>query len=530
MERNMKKIFRSVFALLLLAGACMWAGMRTTTVQAAPSGFTTENGKTYYYQNGQKVKGWLKLNGNLYYFSSKTGAQLKGWAKNSKGQYRYFTKSTGAMLRGWAKNSKGQYRYFTKGNGILLTGWAENAKGQRRYFSSKAGIMARGTLVNQKGQKRYFNYNNGIMITGWMLTGDYTWQYYDNTSGIMYTGLCKLPDSCYYYFDESTGYRFENGFKTINGKTYYFHSEGYAHTGWLEAGGRTYYFTEDGAMCHSQWYGDYYFQEDGNLARNMRTPDGSYVDENGKKCDGIALNLTDLKQTLTSMINGYSGTWSVYVKDLNTGGVVSINEGSMYPASVIKLFVMASTYDQINQGNLAKTSYVNGLLWDMITESDNEAYNELVRINGGGRFTTGAGVVNNYLYSQGLTGTECHSTLHPSSSSFTSDGGSNRASARDAGVLLEKIWRGQCVSLEYSREMLNLLFNQQRRWKIPAGIPSSVPVANKTGETSSYQHDVAIVDGPKTDYVVCIFSQTGEYNGVQGIKKLSSTIYHYLND
>ncbi len=62
-----------------------------------------------------------------------------------------------------------------------------------------------------------------------------------------------------------------------------------------------------------------------------------------------------------------------------------------------------------------------------------------VRLNGwDGRFTTGASVVNQYLYSQGLTETECHSTLHPSSSSFTSDGGRNMASARDAGVLWKK--------------------------------------------------------------------------------------------
>ena len=35
-----------------------------TDVQAAAkNGFKTEKGKSYYYQNGQKVKGWLTLNG-----------------------------------------------------------------------------------------------------------------------------------------------------------------------------------------------------------------------------------------------------------------------------------------------------------------------------------------------------------------------------------------------------------------------------------------------------------------------------------
>lgn len=56
--------------------------------------------------------------------------------------------------------------------------------------------------------------------------------------------------------------------------------------------------------------------------------------------------------------------------------------------------------------------------------------------------------------------------------------------------------------------MLNLLLRQTRRWKIPSGLPSGVRVANKTGETSSVDHDMAIVFGKKTDYVICVFSRT----------------------
>ena len=104
------------------------------------------------------------------------------------------------------------------------------------------------------------------------------------------------------------------------------------------------------------------------------------------------------------------------------------------------------------------------------------------------------------------------------------------ASAKDAGMILEQIYRGKCVSARYSREMLNLLLRQTRRWKIPAGLPSGVKVANKTGETSSVQHDMAIVFGKKTDYVICVFSRTGsEGYAVPRIKSISSTVYKYLN-
>ena len=230
------------------------------------------------------------------------------------------------------------------------------------------------------------------------------------------------------------------------------------------------------------------------------------------------------------MIAGYPGAWSVYVKDLKTGTVVNINDSPMYPASTIKAFVMASTFDQISQKKLSYSPTVKSLLTSMITVSSNDAYNELVRYNSPGRnFVSGAAVVNQYLTKNGYTSTACHTTLHPASSAYASDGGTNKSSAKDCGVLLERIYRGTCVSSAYSTEMLNLLLRQTRRVKIPAGLPSGTKVANKTGETSSYQHDIAIVYGPKTTYVLCVFSRCSAYYGVRGIQSIAGKVHSYLN-
>lgn len=70
---------------------------------------------------------------------------------------------------------------------------------------------------------------------------------------------------------------------------------------------------------------------------------------------------------------------------------------------------------------------------------------------------------------------------------------------------MERIYRGKAVSRTYSAQMRDLLLQQERRWKILAGLPSGIKCANKTGETDSYQHDAAIVYGKKTDYVIVIF-------------------------
>ena len=154
----------------------------------------------------------------------------------------------------------------------------------------------------------------------------------------------------------------------------------------------------------------------------------------------------------------------------------------------------------------------------------------MVRTVGQGSFASGCNYINNYLKKKGYTSTGVHHTLHPSSSSYQRDGlGSNRSSAKDVGKLLEKIYKNQAVSRKYSNQMLNLLLAQERRYKIPAGLPSGVKSGNKTGETDSYQHDAAIVYGKKTDYVIVVFAQVGEYTGINGIKEISGMVYERLN-
>ena len=62
--------------------------------------------------------------------------------------------------------------------------------------------------------------------------------------------------------------------------------------------------------------------------------------QKGKNAQKEEVKLRKLRIKINEKLKGYSGNWSVYVKDLKTGDVLSINETSMYPASVIKLFVM----------------------------------------------------------------------------------------------------------------------------------------------------------------------------------------------
>ena len=78
--------------------------------------------------------------------------------------------------------------------------------------------------------------------------------------------------------------------------------------------------------------------------------------------------------------------------------------------------------------------------------------------------------------------------------------------------------------------MRNLLLNQQVTTKIPSGISASVEIANKTGETDTDQHDIAIVYGKKTTYILCVMSEDCKPgDAVSHIRDISGIVYNYLN-
>lgn len=321
-----------------------------------------------------------------------------------------------------------------------------------------------------------------------------------------------------------------------------------------------YFFDENGRMTTEpglhelemtsngrHFSGTYYFGgENGVLVQEAGvTEEGFPVDETGKVSDLENLGMDTLEPQLESMLSSYDGEWSVYVKNLDTDEVISINNKPMYSASLIKAFVMAKTYEDMdlvleNQAEKMKAEpdspavqeKVYDLLWNMITVSDNESCNELGRLQDEkSDFLKGAESVNEYLEKEGYDDTSYQSTLHPSRSPVLSLGEHNTTTAEDCGLLLERIYKGECVSAAASEDMLELLLNQKNTTKIPSGIAADVTVANKTGETDTDQHDMAIVYGPKTTYILCVMSEgfKSADQAVENIRKISGVVYNYLN-
>ncbi len=223
-----KKWLKGLLLTALLIMGCTFLLHSETEVQAATAGFKTISGKTYYIKSdGSKQKGWLTLGKYKYYFSKTTGVQVKGWLKVSGKKTYYFTSKKGVMVTGWLTDSKNHKRYFNTKTGKLTRGWMTDSKGNKYYFTSGEGVMATGWMTNSKGQKRYFYSKSGVMATGWLNnTSKKNTYYFDKTTGFMSTGL-KTIDGKKYYF-KSNGAMAVSTTVTVSGVTYTIASDGVA--------------------------------------------------------------------------------------------------------------------------------------------------------------------------------------------------------------------------------------------------------------------------------------------------------------
>ena len=253
------------------------------------------------------------------------------------------------------------------------------------------------------------------------------------------------------------------------------------------------------------------------------------TDSNNTKKDGDNSNTNNSNNSSASSSNtskqseveeylksAASGTWSVYAKDLTSNSdIASVNaDAKMQSASVIKLFIMATAYDEMAKGNMVPTE-VSSDIKLMITQSDNDATNRMID-------RLGFDKINSYIKSNGYSNTVLSRKMLASTAN-----GDNYTSSKDAAKILENIYNHKCVSYEASEQMMTYLKAQERTGKIPAGVPSGVQTANKTGELDTVENDAAIVFKDNTPYVLVVMSSglSDTAKARQNIVDISKIVY-----
>ena len=73
-----KSWIAAIFLGVMLFAAGFAFQASTVDAQAATTGFRTVKGKTYYYKNGKKVKGWITLNRKKNFLNKRKEKKKKG--------------------------------------------------------------------------------------------------------------------------------------------------------------------------------------------------------------------------------------------------------------------------------------------------------------------------------------------------------------------------------------------------------------------------------------------------------------------
>jgi hypothetical protein len=95
--------------------------------------FVAEGGKTYYEADGERQKGFEKIDGDYYYFKQADGAMAKSWLKIN-GNWYYFSTKDGKMFAGKTYKIGGETYTFAsdgklksyKAEGFLKGTWGDS--------------------------------------------------------------------------------------------------------------------------------------------------------------------------------------------------------------------------------------------------------------------------------------------------------------------------------------------------------------------------------------------------------------------
>ncbi len=215
---------------------------------------------------------------------------------------------------------------------------------------------------------------------------------------------------------------------------------------------------------------------------------------------------------------------SVYVEDLSNGAKVFFNNSPMKSASLIKLYVAGCAYEHMGelQAGEQYAGETENLICRMIQSSDNDATNTLITRLGSGNTESGMELVNQFCSGHGYVETNIGRQMLD----FSSDR-DNYTSVQDCGKFLRDIYDGDLSGAE---QILSYMKNQERRSKIPAGVPDGIVTANKTGELTDVENDVAIVYAENGTYSLCVMtSDLSDTSGArQVITELSRNVYQYM--
>lgn len=272
-------------------------------------------------------------------------------------------------------------------------------------------------------------------------------------------------------------------------------------------------------------------QRDPSLPETAPAPSPSPVRPGPRSCDALRDRIAELED------DSGARALSVALHDMETGTHFEYNADRwMHAASTIKVAILLGVYAAINDGWLhpdarlhvrnrflsawdaepfrvqserdanaavhaaiGKTMRIRELAKHMIATSSNLATNLLLDLVGVER-------VQHVLRDLGIEGVDIRRGVEDERA--FAQGINNEVTAHGLVGMMRLIAEERVFSPELSREILDVLHEQEFKNGIPARLPSDVRVAHKTGEISTVAHDAGVVyPRGRKPYVLAVLTE-----------------------
>lgn len=255
------------------------------------------------------------------------------------------------------------------------------------------------------------------------------------------------------------------------------------------------------------------------------------------------LHLGQPKENLTELTEqSFSDSpyeYGIVVKNLKTGEMYQMNQDEVLAsASLYKLWVMATVFDEIQNGTLAEHDVLTQDV-TVLNEKFNIATEAAELTEGTVMMTVGEAlermitVSDNYaalLLSERVRNSTIQRFLTEHGFTKSKLGQPPTTTAGETALFLEKLYNGDLADDTYTRQMLTLLKNQTLNNKIPRSLPDDVIIAHKTGELGEVTHDAGIVYDKGGDYILVVLSQgNNQAKQEDAIAAYAKTVYDYFS-
>ena len=261
-----------------------------------------------------------------------------------------------------------------------------------------------------------------------------------------------------------------------------------------------------------------------------------------------------LEAKLKEAISGYNGDIGIYVKNLRTGKLVSINADAIFPtASIVKVPILIGIMDKIERGELKydeEIIYKDSLLYEgedilgsfknnekialkkvmmlMLTTSDNTASLWLQSLAGKGTR------INEILDSLRFKSTRVNSRT-PGREDNRTQYGWGQTTPAEMAKLFEMIYRNQVISPSASERMQRVLGRNFWDAEGLSQIPPYIEVYSKNGAVNASRSEIMIVNAVHNPYIFSVFTKNnkdvswGDTNEAWIVtRKISKMLWEYF--